>query len=377
MTIEKCRYHNDHQTACCLMIDDLVPVAVSQDGKIGPGNDWGYLKDGKDSQYQFLEDNLFSKYPQIKGTIFLPLASHKHMQGNNDYQVFKTEFDKDFIRFLNNASSRFEFAFHGIKHTWKDAETGKTVFEFADPSQEYIINTITEVLEFKQKTGIVFYGGKFPGYLYNELAKELIAGLGAEWWALSAGMIQTNTAANALYQNPENKITLIPTNICGDAFNAPQTQNPIKVFSKRLLKNKYYQRPEGFIQYLYENGYPITIQEHYQNLGTSGKRQKPNLFDDINSLDKLFALMDSLDIWYANCTEIARACDVFNNTKIVQTSTEGFDLVYQGKSTDPELSIKADVEQLHWQEKDVVLQGTPKNEKWIFNEIKPGTYFRK
>lgn len=377
MNVEKCRYHNDHQSACCLMIDDLVPVAVSRDGKIGPGNDWGYLKDGKDSQYQFLEENLFSKYPQIKGTIFLPLASHLHMQGNNEYQVLKTDFDNDFVRFLKNISSRFEFAFHGIKHTWKDEETGKTVFEFADPKQDDIKTAIKEVQEFKQKTGIVFYGGKFPGYFYNELAKDVIAGLGAKWWALSAGMIQINTAANALYQNPENKITLIPTNICGDAFNAPKAQNPFKVFAKRLFKNKYYQRPEEFLLYLYENGYPITIQEHYQNLGTSGKRQKPNIYDDINSLDKLFALLLSLDIWYANCTEIACAYDVFCNTKIIQSNAESFTLVYQGNATEPMHRIKADAKQLHWQEQDVVLQGAAKNGMWIYNEIKPGTYIRK
>jgi len=53
-------------------------------------------------------------------------------------------------------------------------------------------------------------------------------------------------------------------------------------------------KPEKYIQYLYKTGLPITIQEHYQNQGTDGKRQTPNLYDDIKYLDDLFGYLEEV-----------------------------------------------------------------------------------
>ena len=39
------------------------------------------------------------------------------------------------------------------------------------------------------KTGILFTGGKFPGYNYNQTALEMISELHTKWWALDANMI--------------------------------------------------------------------------------------------------------------------------------------------------------------------------------------------
>lgn len=377
MTIEKCKYFNDHQTACCLMIDDLVPVAVSKDGKIGPGNDWGYLKDGKDSQYNFLDEKLFSRYPEIRGTIFMPLAVHKHMEGNKDYQVTATDFDDDFIRFLNKISSRFEFAFHGIRHTWKDDKTGTTVFEFADPSNEDIVAAIAEVKEFEQKTGITFYGGKFPGYRYNRVAQNLLQELNAEWWALDADMINSSGTKNSILADAASGIVYIPTNVSGDIFIDNQEQSAIRIIAKRIIKNKYYQKPGEYLLYLYKNGYPITIQEHYQNQGTSAKRQKPNLYDDISSLDKIYRLLSSWDIWHSTCTEIAGYHDAYINCEIVKKNNEEFSVTYSGKSAIPGLTIRTDAENLLRKENQTIIKGNRKNSNWIFNNIRPGTYIRK
>ena len=50
-TVLKCKYYNDAQTTCSLMIDDVVPIAIGIDGKYGPHNDWGYLMDDEQSLY--------------------------------------------------------------------------------------------------------------------------------------------------------------------------------------------------------------------------------------------------------------------------------------------------------------------------------------
>jgi len=67
--LEKCKWFNNYQAPCCLMIDDLAPVAISRDGRIGANNDWGYLMDKPGSLYKYLDQWLFQKYPEIVITI--------------------------------------------------------------------------------------------------------------------------------------------------------------------------------------------------------------------------------------------------------------------------------------------------------------------
>ena len=99
LIVEKCKYFNDAQTACSLMIDDLVPVAVGIDDDFGPQNDWGYLMDEENSLYNYFDKNLIKKYPEIRGSIFLPIDSHNHVSVTDGYIVKNRGFDKEFINF--------------------------------------------------------------------------------------------------------------------------------------------------------------------------------------------------------------------------------------------------------------------------------------
>ena len=374
MTIEKCRYYNDHQTACCLMIDDLVPAAVSLDGKIGPYNDWGYLKDGKNSQYQYLEDSLFSKYPEIRGTIFLPIEAHNHIPRDSGYQVFTSDFDDDYIRFLQKIGQRFEFAFHGLKHTWKDSKTGATVFEYANSSREYNVTTMQKVKTFSEKTGIAFTGGKFPGYKYNAAAKDLLIALKTKWWALDSDMLQKRSTKNKIITDNNSKISYIPTNVSGDCFNQGKREDAIKEIVKKIFQNRFYKEPIRFLQYLYENGLPMTIQEHYHNQGTSGKRQKPNIYDDLDSLDKIFNFLRNLDVWHASCGQLAQYFDSYLNTNILKSGKNGFELIYGGIWENPGISVKTDVKMLYNIGQNKNISGVKRNGMWVYNDLIPGKY---
>ena len=99
------------------MIDDFVPAAVTIDGKINPSNDWGYLYDKRKSLYKYIDKNLFTIHPEIKGTFFIPLKS-QHYINNNGYVVYKKEFNKEFKKFAEGIKKRFDFAFHGITHKY-------------------------------------------------------------------------------------------------------------------------------------------------------------------------------------------------------------------------------------------------------------------
>lgn len=372
--VEKCKYKDGHQTACCLMIDDLGPAAVSLGGSIEAANDWGYLMDGPNSLYQYLDNWLFQKYPEIRGTIFLPLESQDYIDKNMGYKVYTRSIDGEYIEFLKRISSRFEFAFHGIKHAWFDDATRKPVHEFSNANDELIMHTLHKVEQFQGKTGIEFTGGKFPGYNYNEKALDLISSLKAKWWALDADMIQ-KVGKNDLEYYSQKGFLQIPTNICGDAFTMKKAlQFEFLRKLKRRIKNRFAGRPLDYLAYLYNNHLPITIQEHFQNQITSGKRQTPNLYDDINSLDKIYGYLRGKDVWYTNCTEMAHYFDCYQRSKLTNTEKDTFRITYQGIYDKLKISMMGDFPVIENLDGHGIIHGIHKNGKWIYNISKCGEY---
>jgi hypothetical protein len=298
------------------MIDDLVPVAVTRNGKLGPHNDWGYLMDQPNSLFSYFQRFLLSKFPEIKGTFFVPLESQYSISEENGYAVFKKDIDKEFIEFIKRQANEFEIAFHGIRHTYKKDNT--RFFEFENPNLEDF-TTFKNKIDAYASMGIEFTGGKFPGYRFNETAIEFIQFMNYKWFALNAGMINRKSQGNKLSYINNTNIVNIPTNLAGDIFNIkPKKAGFLKRSIKRILFPGRYIKPEEYLEYLYIHGHPIFIQEHFQNQGTEGKRQTPNIYDDICSLDRIFGLLRPLDIWYACCSEIAHYYDSYKNTEIVE-----------------------------------------------------------
>ncbi|MGB4205651.1 MAG: hypothetical protein WBJ84_08530 [Bacteroidales bacterium] len=371
MKVEICNYYNDHQTACSLMIDDLVPVAISKDGEFKSCNDWGYLTDKPGSLYDYLTEFLLSKYPEIKGTIFLPVDSHLYIPENQGYKVLKSGFDQAFLEFLKRINSRFEFAFHGIKHAWEDAEN-RIVHEFSNITSTEIQEVKQRLSDFSSSTGIVFNGGKFPGYKYNDIALGFIKDAKYNWWALNKDMLNKKSNKNLPLFNSELNIVEIPTNITGNVFKNFYWRNSRRRMLSNLLKFNILSHPIDLIRYFYENGIPITIQEHFQNQTTKGTRQPINIFDDIWSIDNLFGVLRGLDIWYATCSEIASYFIAKENTRI-QLNGNNF-TVTTSLPPNNRLSLKCSSQVLIDKNKGTKLYGMRKNEYWIFNGINSGSY---
>lgn len=370
--LEKCKWFNNYQAPCCLMIDDLAPVAISRDGRIGANNDWGYLMDKPGSLYKYLDQWLFQKYPEIRGTIFLPLESHNYVSPDMGYKIIKRDIDDSYINFLDNLQDRFEFAFHGIKHCGDEELKGKFIHEYTNADIEYIEYSVSKVESFKARNGISFLGGKFPGYSYNELSLSLIKKIGFKWWALDAYMINRRNCDNNIKYSQDKSYICIPTNASGDLFRKSPSLSILRNV-KRKLKNTFYLKPEKYIQYLYKTGLPITIQEHYQNQGTDGKRQTPNLYDDIKYLDDLFGYLRRLDIWFANCSDIAHYFDSYSNTRI-KVKENKIIIEYKGLWDKPYISIRCDKPAIINLADNQQISGCKKGNYWIFNELHAGEY---
>lgn len=372
MKISKCQYFNDHQTVSCLMVDDLVPAHISIDESLKAKDDWGYLVDSENSLYTYFDQWILRKYPEIKGTIFLPLESHNYLDTDSGYHISTREIDSVYHEFLHRLSDKFEFAFHGLAHTILDKESNNILLEFSNTSEQKVEDTVSSVKKFTDLSGIVFHGGKFPGYGYDAKAFSVIQKLNCKWWALDATDIN-QIAKNDMRYSDEGQFIEIPTNITGDIF---KTKVPVGILRriKRKLINRYAGDPNGFLYYLYNNQLPIVVQEHFQNQGSDGRRQTPNIYDDIYSLDCLYGFLRGKDIWYANCTDIAHYYDCREKTVISKEDNKTFCINYDGLFQDLFLSIKADFKTIIRIENNMIINGFRKNGQWVFNLKECGTY---
>lgn len=373
MLVEKCLYFNNHQTTCSLMIDDLVPVAISEDGTIGPHNDWGYMIDKEGSLHNYFDRYFLQKYPEIRGTIFLPIDSHNHLPLNVGYVIKNRGFDDSFLSFLNRISEHFEFAFHGIKHAWED-ESGRIVHEFRNIEANQLEEKHQALKVFEDSTGIRFNGGKFPGYGYNGNALDFLKHGNFNWWALDAVMLNKVSKKNNPVWNEDLKIVLVPTNVTGDIFKNYYWRNSARRTLVNILKYPTISHPVDYLRYLYENGIPITIQEHFQNQTTKGTRQPINIYDDIWSLDQIFGLLRGLDIWYTTCGEIANYYFNYINTSIKKTGNDSFDIISNKPFKSINITIRTPSARLHFLDENIFIQGIRKKDWWVFNNLKSGSY---
>lgn len=369
--INKCKYFNNHHTACCLMIDDLVPVIVSIDGIFGPNNDWGYLMDHSNSVYSYFNDFVLKKYPEIRGTIFFPIESYLNLSVDKGYTIMSSELNEEYLNFLHRISDKFEIQFHGIYHTCYDGIN--TSFEFENITKEELIAKRNKLLEFHSK-GLVFKGGKFPGYKYNDTALEFLDIMCFRWMAFDYNMMNKKHRKNKTSYFKNTNIVDIPTNISGDVFNYRILNGSFaKQWIKRSISLLRNANPVKHLQYLYQYQYPITIQEHFQNQRTDGKRQKPNIFDDINSIDRIYSFLRPLDIWHTTCSKLAHYFDSYSKT-LIYYHKDSFDIDYKGNWDCMYLSFKSRFPQFKEKNTGNTIHGLLKNGEYIFNNLQAGTY---
>jgi hypothetical protein len=379
--MQKCNYYNDAQAACTLMIDDLVEVAITTNGVVTPQNDWGYGLSSTNSLWNYFENNFLQKYPEAKGTIFYS-TEHSSQNINAGYIIKKRKIDESFKSFIQYVKSSFDLAFHGTTHgKYLDPYNPEKVENFLQEFEYVTRNDISFINEKIERMELLldihFNGGKYCGYKKNQHADKVIEELGFKWWASSSDMINKKHLHNKHFYWGENqKVLEFPTKVSGNLFNRqlrgtkgrfPLLRN-LKTFIGQFAK-------ENYLQYLYENRLIISIQEHFQNQRTDGKRQTPNVYDDIYSLDRIYSLLRGTDTWHATCSEIAHYLESYDNTMIESMDSGEYRISYSGRWGKPFLTIKSSQRVLENTKTKENHYGYYKNGMWMFNDLEDGIIY--
>lgn len=307
-------WYDNYQAAAVLMIDDLSDAYIN----IYPEsykNDWGYLGDKEGSAFHFLQQELLTFYPDIKITFFVPYLRHGILNENCGYPIQKYALGerKEYCQFLQKlVSYGHEIAHHGSDHgryiDLNQCDVGENwVHEWAlfKTVEEGVTITQKGVDLFKQITDITIAGGKYCGYVAIDNSQEIIDQCNFLYWCDNG-----NYQANDTRYFGKNRIFSFPTSFAGNRFVRLSyiTGDPSRDRQKQYMK--YFQPLYSLLSYfklyqLYKHQKIISIQEHISPSTTWGTVQSSNIATDIKSLNKIFAFLQPLNIWYATCAEIA------------------------------------------------------------------------
>ena len=368
--IKVCKWLNDALSPVLFFIDDLanVWVDVNNNGKIDPGEDWGLAKNGENSSFRFLNEEILSSFPYIKVTFFVPVGVRTGMiENSNICSVSKMincdDETKSFFKSIFD-NGRYEIAYHGTTH----GMPGKTKYDF---KQEWeLFNNIEEAVIainkgkeiYKEVFEVYPKGGKYCGYTSNTFSDESIEQCGFIWWCRywnrglsydsncliggydhnpytnfdiktfgnssneipsvqdSNGPVQTanfinwnengteDSDLNTLNkQNKGREVVDVPTTLAGNLFTNILNVNTktIKGIVKKVLKDYLIRKKIEEIDFLLNNKLVISIQEHIAPGRNDGVRQVPNIFDDRESLYLIFSFLKDKQVWYCTGTELA------------------------------------------------------------------------
>jgi hypothetical protein len=354
--IEICKWYNNSSSPVMLFIDDLANVWVdlNGNGKVDLEEDWGYAKNEENSSFTFLNKKLLKLFPYIKITFFTPVGIRVGMIENSSIKSISKmincdEETKKFFKTIYD-NPKFEIAYHGTTH-------GKVGDKSDDFVQEWeIFKDLDEAVDtinygkeiYKDVFGKHPKGGKYCGYESNEYSDESIDKTGFLWWCryynrgivdnknCSIGGKDTNSITNFDIKTfGENKVIDIPTTLDGEMFKDLLSLNPnintLKGLVKFIFRRYFIYREIKKIDYLLKNNLIISIQEHISPARDDGRRQTPNIFDDLDSLIYIFNFLKGKNAWYCTCIELASYVYNRENSRIVEDGGNKFHIEYKDR----------------------------------------------
>ncbi|CAN2048993.1 DUF2334 domain-containing protein [Candidatus Magnetomoraceae bacterium gMMP-1] len=327
IVIEKAKWYNFHAAPVVLMIDDLTNTwfHYHNNEKLNIGEDWGQKCGDENSAMSFLKHNFLLKWPYVKITLFAVMG--KMSSFSNDFNFTNARcFDEDenVMKFYNDlvSDNNIEIAYHGYNHGFVNSE-GKFVQEwkaFKDIATA-IAQTHKGINIYRKVFGHKPYGGKYGGYAANQFSDTVIDRSGFMWWCRKWTPRLIGQDYNKNYYEPKyfgkNMLIDIPSTVHGRKWTKKQIDT--------LIKEKQI----------------ISIQEHiaYYRPHTD-YIQKPNIIEDIYSLNLLFEYLQKKNIWYATITEIAKYYDTLSKTTFFNINNHGFEILYTGKFDHPVLTLR-------------------------------------
>jgi hypothetical protein len=330
MNLEICKWFNNAASPFIFMIDDLANVWVdfNNNGVMDLGEDWGYFKRSRNSSMEYLENVILKDYPNIKVTFFVPVGIREGVISNPSIPAVSKminvdEASRDFFKSLYN-DPRYELAYHGTTH----GKSGKRAEDFI---QEWeLFENLEQAIEtieygkgiFMDVCGEYPKGGKYCGYKYNKFSDESIEQTGFLWWCRNMfdGM-------DVSYFGKNNLID-IPATVSTETFNflKKQVKYSLKYIIKRLIRPYYLLVKYNRLKYLSDNKLVISIYTHISPARVDGLRQKPNIFDDCDSIKRIFNYFKGKNVWYCTCSELSDYIRARNSLIITEETAEYFQL---------------------------------------------------
>lgn len=341
MRVEICKWYQDKLSPVVFMVDDFCNVWVdtNSNGIIDLGEDWGYARRGSGSSLVFLEETILKDFPEVKVTFFVPVGIRSSVIEHPDIPFISKRINcnadtKMFFKSVGD-NPRYEVAYHGTTHG-KPGRDAKDFIQEWDSfeSLEQAKQTITEGKKiFKEVMGVYPSGGKYCGYVANSFSDQSIDQSGFSWWCRDEG------ANFDIQYFGENNVVDIPTTLPGLLYNSIVYPGPynLKGILKRLLKPLLIKWKTKRIKLLLNNHAVISIQEHIAPSRTDGKRQMPNIFDDLLSLKMILEYLKQYPTWYCTCSELARYVTAREATKLEVCSGNSFNILTNSPKVEGEI----------------------------------------
>ncbi len=349
MNIRKALWYGNAISPVMLMIDDLTNawIDLNGNGKVDPEEDWGYAMDSPGSAFAFLTGEILRDYQEIKVTFFVPLCRAPETM-DHGYRIHFGAINESesLVRFFRSIHehNRYEVAYHGISHgicKTRGTEFIQEWLSYKDIDEALL--TISKGKElFKEVMGEYPKGGKYCGYQKNEFSDESIDRSGFLWWCRTCSGMTVDNGPNPGSEMGffgDNNVVDVPTTVNGALFNFYKRPFYINII-KSLLGRKIERKPDviargrNYIDLLLSGRKLISIQEHISPSRTDGKIQKPNIFDDKESLLEILSYLKGKNVWYATGTEVTAYFKAYNTTAIDSINQSEFKIHYQGNISD-------------------------------------------
>jgi hypothetical protein len=350
MTYQVCKWKNDADSPVLFMVDDLTNVWIDTNGngRIDLGEDWGYAREGPNSSFRYLNEQLLNLFPEVKTTFFTPVCTRAGLIENSPIKriALPINYNQETIDFFSavHREPKFEIAYHGTTH----GKAGESAQRF---QQEWeIFHSVPEAEEtisygkeiYKEVFGEDPRGGKYCGYVSNQYSDESIDRTGFLWWCRywNRGLFSNKncriggtdlnplTAFDIKFFGLQNVVD-IPSTLSGDFFTSLLNLQPgsLKNMAKKLMRRVLIRNKFQEIAFLLKNKLVISIQEHIAPARDDGIRQQPNIYDDTASLKMIFDYLHTQNVWYCTGTELAEYVLLRNNLQLITTDPHKFVLV--------------------------------------------------
>ena len=366
--IEICKWHNNAASPVLFMIDDLANVWVDTNGngEVDLEEDWGYGKDSEKSSFKYLKEVILKDFPNVKVTFFTPVGIRAGMIEKTSIKSVSKRINcdeetKEFFRDIHN-NPRFEIAYHGTTH----GRAGKTNNDFMQEWELYkSLEEANRTINYgkgiyKEVFGEYPKGGKYCGYISNTISDSSIDVAGFLWWCRYCNLDTKNAIEkghfNRFFHGDDscsitnfdikkfgsNKVIDIPSTIDGGMFNGIFNINTktLKGIVKKILKRYLIRKKVKKLQFFIRNNLVISIQEHISPARDDGRRQKPNIFDDRESLKFIFNFLKDKNLWYCTGSELAEYVILRDSVKIISRMGKIFSLESNIEKPEKEITLK-------------------------------------